>query len=163
VLVRHVSAHILHDVRLKDSESPCGFCLSTGTTCIIYLIRGSKGTMSIDMKNSRCLHLRKISLKAAATFTHTSKCSNHPLACPLCLPKSPAVWKYNLHSHIIKSHPTADVELYKTYFDISPDEITLMKGIFRTAPRRSKKSRDATALPISDGHSTRMALRSVPL
>jgi len=163
VLVRHMSAHILHDVRLKDSENPCGFCLSTGTACIIYLIRGSKGTTSIDMKSSRCLQLRKISLKAAATFSHASKCSNHPLACPLCPPKSPAVWKYNLRSHIVKSHPTADVELYKTHFEITPDEGTLMKGVFQTVPRRVKKSRDAAALPISDGHSTRMALRLVPL
>ena len=163
VLVRHMSAHILHNVHLKDSENPCGFCLSTGTACIIYLIRGSKGTTSIDMKSSRCLQLRKISLKAAATFSHASKCSNHPLACPLCPPKSPAVWKYNLRSHIVKSHPTADVELYKTHFEITPDEGTLVKGVFQTVPRRVKKSRDAAALHISDGHSTRMALRLVPL
>jgi hypothetical protein len=154
-----MSAHILHDVRLKDMESPCGFCLNTGTTCIIYLIRGSKGTTSIDMKNSRCINLRKISLKAASTFTHTSKCSNHPLACPLCPPKSPAVWKYNLHSHIVKLHPTADVELYKTHFEITQDENTLMKGVFQTVPQRTKKSRNDAALPTSDGHSTRMVFR----
>lgn len=158
-LVKHMSAHILHDVRFKDMESPCGFCLNTGMTCIIYLIRGSKGTTSIDMKNSRCINLRKISLKAASMFTHTSKCSNHPLTCPLCPPKSPAVWKYNLRSHIVKSHPTADVELYKTHFEITQDENTLMKGVFQTVPRRTKKSRNDAVLPISDGHSTRMALR----
>jgi hypothetical protein len=73
------------------------------------------------------------------------------------------VWKYNLRSHIVKSHPTADVELYKTHFEITPDEGTLMKGVFQTVPRRVKKSRDAAALPISDGQSTRMALRLVPL
>ena len=162
VLVRHMSGHVLHDVRLKDCESPCGFCLSTGTTCVIYLIRGSKGAMSIDMKSSQCTNLRKIPLKSAATFSHSSKCSNHPMACPLCPPKSPAVWKYNLRSHIVRSHPTADVELYKTHFDITQDEITLMKGVFQTVPRRTKKTHNAEALPISDGHSTRMALRLVP-
>ena len=131
-----MSAHILQDVRLKDGENSYGFCLSTSTACInsiIYSLRGSKGTTSIDMKSSRCLQLRKISLKSAATFYHASKCSNHPLACPLCIPKSPAVWKYNLlRSHIVKSHPTADVELYKTHFEITPDEGTLMmKSVIR--------------------------------
>ena len=158
VLVRHMSVHVLHDVRLKDSDNPWGFCLSTGAACVIYLIRGSKGMTSINMKNSRCLQLQKISLKAAATFSHASKCSNHPLACPLCPPKLPAVWKYNLRSHIVKLHPTADMKLYKTHFKITLDKGTLTKCVFQTVPQRVKKSRDAAALPISDGHSTRMAL-----
>ena len=42
VLVRHMNVHILHDVCLKYMESPWGFCLNMGTTCIIYLISGSK-------------------------------------------------------------------------------------------------------------------------
>ncbi|KAF8157792.1 hypothetical protein B0H34DRAFT_428377 [Crassisporium funariophilum] len=112
------------------------------------------------MKNSRCINLQKISLKAAASFTYSSKCSNHPLACPLCPQKSAAVWKYNLRSHIINSHPTADVDLYKSHFDITEDEKTLMKGVYQTAPRSTKKRREDGALPISDGHSTRMALRN---
>ena len=66
--------------------------------------------------------------------------------------------KYNLRSHIVKSHPTADVELYKTHFEITQDENTLMKGVFQTVPRRTKKNRNNAALPIFDGHSTRMAL-----
>jgi hypothetical protein len=89
VLVRHMSAHILHDIHLKDMESPCGFCLNTGTTC----------------------------------------------------------------AHIVKSHPTADVELYKTHFEITQDENTLMKGVFQTVPRCTKMSRNDAALPTSDGTS----------
>jgi hypothetical protein len=73
------------------------------------------------------------------------------------------VWKYNLRSHIVKSHPIADVELYKTHFEITPDDGTLMKGVFQTVPQCVKKSRDAATLPILDGPSTRMALQLVPL
>jgi len=69
---------------------------------------------------------------------------------------------YNLCLHIIKLYPTADVELYKTHFEITPDEGTLMKGVFQTVPQRVKKSRDAAAFPISDGRSTRMAPQLAP-
>ena len=29
-LLQHMGSHILHDPHLKDTDNPCGFCLSTG-------------------------------------------------------------------------------------------------------------------------------------
>ncbi|KDR81053.1 hypothetical protein GALMADRAFT_91766 [Galerina marginata CBS 339.88] len=156
-LVAHMGAHILHDVRLKDAVGPCGFCLNEGTLCTIKLITNSKGSR-IDMKDSRCPSLRKITIKSAAKYSKESPCTNHPLACPLCPKSSPAVWKYNLSSHITSHHPTANVDLYKDSFKLASEEITLMKGIYQTVPRTSKKKNQTASLPISDGHSTRMAL-----
>jgi len=49
-LVIHMSAHILHDPRLKDSQQPCGFCLNMGL-CTIQLQSSSKST-TIDVKAS---------------------------------------------------------------------------------------------------------------
>ena len=153
-----MSAHILHDVKLKDSDVPCGFCLNEGGLCIIKLITTSKGT-TIDMKNSQCPCIRKLTIKTAARFSKESPCTNHPLNCPLCPKTSPAVWKYNLRSHIISQHPTATLDLYQHLFKLLDEESTLMKAIYQTVPRKSKKRNIIAPLPISDGHSTRMALR----
>ena len=156
-LVTHMSAHILHDPRLKDSQQPCRFCLNMGL-CTIQLQLSSKST-TIDVKASRCPNVQKISLKAAAEFRgKNSPCSNHPLPCPLCPPKSFAIWKYNLRSHILTTHPTANVELYNHLFILDPEEVTLMKAQYLSVPRHSKTSR-AIDLATSDGHSSRMALR----
>jgi hypothetical protein len=153
-----MSTHILHDARLKDADGPCGFSLNEGTLCTVKLITNSKGAR-IDMKDSRCPSLRKIAIKPAAKYSKESPCTNHPLACPLCPKTSPAVWKYNLRAHITSHHPTANVELYQDSFKLADEEITLMKGIYQMAPRSSKNKNKTAPLPISDGHSTRMALR----
>jgi hypothetical protein len=67
-----------------------------------------------------------------------------------------------MRSHILKKHPTADVDIYKTHFEISQDEIVLMKGAYLAKPRRSKKkTRVSTTFQISEVHSSRLALRFV--
>ena len=104
-------------------------------------------------------NVRKISLKAAAELRgKNSPCSNHLLPCPLCPPKSFAIWKYNLWSHILSTHPTANVELYNHLFILDPEEVTLMKAQYLSVPQHSKTSH-AIDLATSDGHSSRMALR----
>ena len=52
-LLTHMGAHILHDPRLRDDKSPCGFCLNFGSLCVIRLVVTSKLT-TIDMKATRC-------------------------------------------------------------------------------------------------------------
>lgn len=161
-LVKHMSGHILHDPALIGAETPCGFCLSTGSICDISLIVTSKNT-TIDMKSSKCPHLRKLALGAASKFNATSSpCTNHPTICPLCVPvsisKPKAVWKYNLRAHIIKVHGTANPDLYTKHFAITEEERILMKAAFKTKPRQSQKKKTST-LTTSDAHSTRLALR----
>jgi hypothetical protein len=154
-----MSAHILHDPCMRGADNPCGFCLNTETLCSIVLHVSSKAT-TIDMKNSRCPHLRKLNLTAASKFSPPrSPCTNYPLECPLCEPKSPAVWKYNLRAHIIRHHATADISLYKKYYNVTDDEKTLMKAIFQAKPRQVGPANTEPALITSDIHSTRAALR----
>lgn len=158
-----MGGHILHDVKLKDATTPCGFCLNEGSLCTMNLISNAKGTR-IDVKNSRCPNLRKISIKNAAKFSKESPCTNHPLICPLCPPKTTlAVWKYNLRSHIVTEHPTANIDLYESHYSITEAERILMKAVYQKVPRKSKRSNLAAPLPISDGHSTRTTLRYVLL
>lgn len=157
-LVTHMGAHILHDRLLNGADNPCGFCLNTGSLCSIYLTITSKNTV-IDMEGSKCPHLRKLHLLPASKHNPpSSPCTNHPLVCPLCPPKSPTVWKYNLRSHIINVHPTADINLYMQYFDINESERTLMKRAFKVKPRRVKRN-EGISLLTSDAHSTCSALR----
>lgn len=156
-----MGAHILHDHRLKDSDSPCGFCLSTGSSCSIQLTRG-RGANSesiIDMQKFQCPYLWKISLKSVSSFTARQPCTNHPLLCPVC---KVVVWKYNLYAHITTSHPTSDVQLYKSRWSLHENEATPMKAVFLARSRQSKKKRATTGnLVISESHSSRMALRCV--
>ncbi|KAI0058140.1 hypothetical protein BV25DRAFT_1862304, partial [Artomyces pyxidatus] len=158
--LQHMGAHILHDPKLKDADSPCGFCLSS--SCVIYLShrRSANINEQIDMSKSQCPHLIKVSLKVASEHSMTSPCTNAPIRCPLCpQPHSPAVWKYNLEQHIRIHHPMANVELYKDTYEVTGPELVLMKGVYLTKPRKSKKKRLASrVLPISDSHSTRMVM-----
>ncbi|KAG6905050.1 hypothetical protein DXG01_005403, partial [Tephrocybe rancida] len=157
-LIKHMSAHILHDPRYVDADCPCGLCLRND--CEFFLItRGS--TTAIDMDKSRCPRLRKFNLKVAAEYSDRSPCTNHPLRCPLCPGKgSPAIWKYNLRSHIVKNHPTAnpDLAVYAEMYRLCLTEDLFVKGSL-TAIRRVPKKRPQATLSISEGHSTRMALR----
>lgn len=156
-LVKHMGAHILHDYRLKNSNSPCGFCLSTSGYCTILLTRGRgrNGEQVINVKESKCPNLRKFTLKTASTHTEQQPCTNHPLHCPLC---QAVVWKYNLHAHIINSHPTSNAELYKSQYGLHDNELTLMRAVFLTPTRQSKKKSKNGNLVISETHSSQMAL-----
>ncbi|KAF9536886.1 hypothetical protein CPC08DRAFT_771425 [Agrocybe pediades] len=157
-LVTHMSAHILHDERIKGEDSPCGFCLNTGNLCRIVLRVTAKRAL-IDMKASKCPNLRRLTIKTAAKFNKdNSPCTNHPLICPLCPPKSPAIWKYNMRHHLAVTEK-ADPNLYREYWEISDEERILMKGQLKIIPRKSKKSKAVDMIPISDAHSSRLALR----
>jgi len=82
------------------------------------------------------------------------------MACPLCLPTSPAIWKYNLWGHIQDAHPTVNVNLYWEKFFISETEDILLKAVMLAKPRVSKKQRcQKNGLQISEMHSTRMLLK----
>lgn len=160
-----MGAHIRHDNACKGEYNICGLCLGTGPSCVIYLTRSRKRGPQIDMSRSRCPNLFKITMKKAKKSTKNSPCSNHPLLCPLCLsPSSPAVWKYNLASHIAVVHPGADLELYEELFAIEESEETLMKHAWlnrkKTRVSAKKKAKaQAPTLQISEAHSTRLALR----
>ncbi|KAF8999622.1 hypothetical protein BDQ17DRAFT_1246269 [Cyathus striatus] len=117
-LLKHMGAHILHDVRLHNVNNACGLCLSSTNSCIIHLV--NKGnTMQISMDKSKCMNLRKFHLKQATKHTDHSPCTNYPIKCNICPDNAPAIWKYNLQSHILSAHPTAMVQNYMRFYDIS--------------------------------------------
>ncbi|KAE9387736.1 hypothetical protein BT96DRAFT_837295, partial [Gymnopus androsaceus JB14] len=161
--LQHMGAHILKDVRLKDANESCGLCLNTGGLCKIYLVKCSRGIMAIDMKQSCCQNLKVFNIKTAAEFKTNSPCTNHPLACPLCPPEIPTVWRYNLEKHISASHCSATINLYWHLFELDPAEHTLMKRIYDAKPRTRKSKKKLDGLKISDGHSTQMVLMCVPI
>ncbi|KAF8989979.1 hypothetical protein BDQ17DRAFT_1170323, partial [Cyathus striatus] len=100
-----------------------------------------------------CPNLRKFQLKQAATFADRSPCTNHPIQCEFCPENSPAVWKYNLQSHILDNHPTASIERQEKRFKVTEQEQTLMKAVFLMKPRMSRKKKlQFGKLKISEGH-----------
>src|ERR1700723_3856871 len=113
-LVQHIGMHILHDPAVRDTNNPCGFCLNVGNLCSIRIIKGKgrKGALTVDPQRSRCPNAAKLSITSASKSTASNPCTNVPLACPLCREGADPIWKYNLRSHIITVHPTADVEQY---------------------------------------------------
>jgi hypothetical protein len=111
------------------------------------------------MVNSRCPNLKKISLATASKFTEKSPCTNVPLQCPLCPKSSDAVWKYNLCAHIRRYHPSADVTNYEELYAISNEESILMKGIYKRPLKPKKIKMAKRVLAISEGHSSRLAMR----
>jgi hypothetical protein len=120
-----------------------------------------KKGIQIDMVNSHCLNLKKISLVKASKFTKQSPCTNVPIQCSLCPKASDTAWKYNMCAHIPKEHPSANVINYENIYSISPEESILMKGIYkRPSVPKLKKSRTATqGYAISEGHSSRLTMQ----
>ncbi|TDL21391.1 hypothetical protein BD410DRAFT_724399, partial [Rickenella mellea] len=166
LLVQHMGTHILFSRGISPADNPCGFCFNTGSTCAIYLKKGkgSHGGIQIDLERSRCPNLANLSVKRAANSTSSSPCTNAPLTCPICLPGSPAIWKYNLREHFRQRHENVNADLHQHLFNITKDEKTLMKNIFDLKPRITKKKRKAAArdnLAISEAHSVRQTLRLV--
>jgi hypothetical protein len=157
-LLRHNGGDILHDPRLKDADNPCGFCLSTDSSCSVRLVkRGKAFRVDNHNLNTNCSLHCAIKIKSASTSMKSSPCSNVPVHCPLCDKHADAIWKYNLRAHLMKVHRTPNVDLYKNSFQISEDEHVLMRGIFRTQPRTRKKKAKCI-FRVSEGHSTCVVL-----
>ena len=158
-----MGSHVLHDPQLKDTNNPCGLCLSTGNQCSIRVIKHARVASKIDMQNSRCPNLKNILLSSAGKFTHKSPCTNIPLHCPLCPQVSDAVWKYNMCVHIRRYHPTTDVNNHMALYTITNDESVLMKGLYLRPPKVKCKCKSTRTLAISEGHSSRLTLQYVLL
>ncbi len=167
VLLNHIGAHILHDPRIDRNATPCGFCLSSGDACAIYVKRG-KGAKSgdiLDMQRTRCPSKYKLSIARTSTSTLTSPCTNVPLRCPYCPKGSPAVWKYNMPCHLRRAH-RLDPEAFASIWKPSTSESESMKKLLDGKPRDSKRKRKMTkaaktAEMVSEAHVCKIALRYV--
>ncbi|KAF6748797.1 hypothetical protein DFP72DRAFT_792072, partial [Ephemerocybe angulata] len=108
-VLEHMGAHILLDPGIDRTTDPCGLCLMSSQICRYFVTKGkgSKGSLHVEAKRSSgCTRKINFQYRSAETSTDTAPCSNVPIPCPLC-PNDPAVWRYNLHNHFIKSHSGA--------------------------------------------------------
>ena len=106
-IIEHMAAHILHDPAIRSHpQEHCGLCLRPSPMCAIYLKKGCGGSRgyNVDMKHSKCVNLIRFKYAIAATSSENSPCTNVPIMCPICPPKSPAVWTYSLDAHFRDSH-----------------------------------------------------------
>ncbi|KAJ8085516.1 hypothetical protein PM082_004334 [Marasmius tenuissimus] len=160
-ILRHMGAHILKDCRMHGASQPCGLCMNTGGLCKVFLTKSKKSSaIVIDTRRSTCPNLKEtFSIKAAAEYKPNSVCTNHPLTCPLCPKDLPAVWKYNLHQHLSDDHHRCTVQLYEDLYQIRDEENVMMKGILNTKPKMKKKKKKNDGLPISEAHTSTMAMR----
>ncbi|EJD41274.1 hypothetical protein AURDEDRAFT_169660 [Auricularia subglabra TFB-10046 SS5] len=168
----HMGAHILHDEHFSGTTDACGLCLRTGGACLMFLKKGTgKNRLIIDMQKSRCPNLfKRFSLKPASESKDSSPCSNAPVVCPVCDPKtSPAaVWRYCLRSHLLNVHGFAEsgIEKWRSLWEVDEQEDQDMQEIYsrrNKKPRKTKRKKAASArkLQISATHSSRQAsLRS---
>ena len=131
-LLEYMGAHILYNSHIKDAENPCGLCLNSGSLCAFRLVKRNK-IDRIDMMNSHCSNLYKVQLASAAKHSR-SPCTNVPLRCPLCPKDSDCIWKYNMLAHILKYHPSANIDLYHHHFMLIEDKHVLMKAVYLAKP-----------------------------
>lgn len=165
-LLKHMSAHILYDKQLTGKTDLCGFCLQS--TCEFFLTKKrdtKQEHQQIDMKASRCPKMAKIAYKSASECSQSNPCTNVPIYCPLCHPRSPAVWKYNMEHHIRLVHSEANVGLYQALWEIEGEEREGMavvwqritnshKTVQKNRSKKVKKSKN-----YSEVHSSQLALR----
>ncbi|KAJ6459302.1 hypothetical protein C8R45DRAFT_942329 [Mycena sanguinolenta] len=158
-LVEHMAIHMLFDQNppVERDASPCGFCLSTNSFCTIVVIKnkGSDGAVRIDMDRSRCPNLGNLGLATGAKSSGKKPCTNRPLLCPVS-PCPDVIWKYNLKSHIQSVHPGANVNNYKSFYELADGEEANLKRISTTKKRKSKTKK--INIRISPQHGTEAAL-----
>jgi hypothetical protein len=62
-------------------------------------------------------------------------------------------------AHIHKYHPSANIANYEDLYYISADESILMRGIYKRPPKTKNTKTATRILAISEGHSSRLAMR----
>jgi hypothetical protein len=75
---------------------------------------------------------------------------------PPCARCADIVWKYNLKSHILTTHPGADLDSYQSYYAITAAEREGLKTISKKKSRQ--RSGKKINFKISERHSTDSAL-----
>ena len=136
--------------------------------CAFYLRKGRGATSAhqIDFRTSRCPNLiNKFLYAAASTESTHSPCTNVPVVCPLCPSTSSAVWKYNMKTHLMKTHPSIRSSDVLTAYAISDSEKVALRLWWdkrHKVPRQRRKG-NVTQIPltISEAHSSRQVLSYV--
>ena len=134
-VIEHLSAHLLFDIKLQNSQ-PCCFCLQPSPMCSIYLKNGcgQKGMISIDKTCSHgcCNLLTSFNYNRAAESTVKAPCSNVPIICPCCSSDQPAIWWYNFEAHFKTHHANDDFKQFSNLYSIMPKEKAAMHELWNS-------------------------------
>ena len=162
-VLEHMGGHYLFDNSIDRSLERCGLCFRPSPMCqiIVKRGRGANAIPRIDADNSTCINLVRFNYATAARSSDGSPCSNHPINCPLCPVKSPAIWTYYLHAHFHERHKLTMPAQFPMTFEISKSEENGMRQLWdqRFVTRKPRKRNKKAALVLSEAHSSRLALR----
>ncbi|KAJ7104451.1 hypothetical protein B0H15DRAFT_766014, partial [Mycena belliarum] len=175
-ILEHMAGHLLFDHSILGHATHCGLCLLPFPLCVFYYKkrRGTSAARQVDWEKSTCSNIDiHFNMGTASVSTDSSPCSNFPVLCSLCEAASPLVFTYHLAAHYLRAHNrSAGPYTYKGSDNItdveyirSPAEFKALEAKFaarfdkKKAAAKSSKSTVKNALPISNAHSSSMALR----
>lgn len=139
---------------------PCGFCLRGDSACIIFLT--NQNDPQIDARRSHCPRLVKFKYGPASESTVASPCSNVPIPCPACSHQAPAIWRYNLKTHLKLVHPEIPLDQYQNLWELSGIEIHAMHELWQRIQHSrmtKKKQNPKKMILVSEGHTSRTVMR----
>jgi len=122
-----------------------------------WLVKKGHGALvgnHMDIDNSSCVNLIWFNYASTACLSETSPCSNVPIICQLCPPKSPRVWTYSLHAHFCDQHKLATHTQFSIMVYLSQSEKDGMKQIwdarFNIPQLHNLKKKKVPALLLSE-------------
>ncbi|KAH9161760.1 hypothetical protein EDB89DRAFT_1830719, partial [Lactarius sanguifluus] len=157
-VLAHIGSHVLHDMSIDRSLEPCGLCLRPATLCTIYLTRRSARNGHWTPRYSGtvpCPNATSFSYAAAMVSSESSPCSNVPILCSYCPDGSPAVWRYNMRSHLQNRHRGVDPDKHRDLWVLTREEVTAMADIWKRRlrqPKRRCKGKQKLPLKLSEAH-----------
>ncbi|KAF9003190.1 hypothetical protein BDZ89DRAFT_1240632 [Hymenopellis radicata] len=172
MILTHIGSHILHGGLTGER---CGMCGALAPQCQYFLTKGANPQVDRERTHGcpvfDSLETRGFRYATAAQSIASNPCSNVPIRCQICTrqnPKAAAIWKYTAKAHYMSKHPTADLNLYKSDWELSKSEEAAMKKEYRERAKKSKPKKNRAKekskkeigeLVISQAHSTRTTQR----
>ena len=160
-VLAHIRSHVLHNVAIDRTLEPCGLCLHPTTLCTIYLRRWSARNRHWTVRYGGtvpCPNVTNFSYATAMISSESSPCSNVPVICPYCPDESPAIWRYNMRSHLKDRHRTVNAYKNKELWVLTKDEETAMATVWKNRykqPKKHGKGKHKLPLKLSEVHSSR--------
>ncbi|KAF8218704.1 hypothetical protein L208DRAFT_1088932, partial [Tricholoma matsutake] len=157
-ILEHMGAHIMFDSTIdRNSQELCGLCLWPSPMCRLTLKKGCGSAVgyNVDINTSTCINVIRFNYATAAHPSESSPCSNVPTICPLCPPRSPGVWTYNLRTHFHGRH-----KLMPTQFPLNTQLLEsekhgmhwIWEAHFKLPKSHNLKNKQRHALALSEAH-----------
>jgi len=135
----------------------CIATLRPAGMCAISLKKGCGGLWgyTVDIKRSNCINLMRFQYVSAGTSSESAPCTNIPIICPICNPKSPVIWTYCLDSHFRNHRELVPVDFpIKQQLSTSETEgmRTIWKNRYQIKKKQNLKNKKILPLVISNAH-----------